>query len=443
MTAQHIKTDAKQAKAKRSAAFGLLPRVIAGSALAILLIGGVGGWAATAKLAGAVISPGIVVVDQNLKSVQHRDGGIVSQIAVEEGDHVEIGQVLFRLDDVQTKAEKSIVDAQSTELIARRARLLAERDGLADVAFPPIYATDPTAAVFAAGELRMFQGQLASRESKKQQLELGIDQINQEIAGLANQRIAKTDDIALVEVEYSRIEQLAASKLIESARVFSIRRDRIRLHGELGEVDSATARARTRSSELRLEILAIDEAGRTEAQRELSQVEARLQELGERSSAMRDRLSRTDIRAPISGTVNELNIHTVGGIIGPAEILATIVPINAKLKIEIRLSPVNIEQVATNSPARMRFSAFNQRTTPELLGTVTYVAPATTVDRATGERYYLGHVEPLAGELAKLGASPMLPGMPVEVYVQTEERTVASYLARPIFDQFNRAFRER
>lgn len=443
MAAQHLATKDMQATIKRSASYRLLPRVIVGSVLAVALIGGVGGWAATAKLAGAVISPGIVVVDQNLKSVQHRDGGIVSEIAVKEGDQVQAGQVLFRLDDVQTKAELSIVDAQSTELTARRARLLAERDGLAKIAFSSQFTTNADAAVFAAGELRMFQGQLASRESKKQQLELGIDQINLEIAGLANQRDAKMDDIALVDVEFSRIEQLAANKLIESSRVFSISRDRIRLHGELGEVDSATARARTRSSELRLEILAVDEAARTEAQRELSLVEARLQELGERSATMRDRLSRTDIRAPISGVVNELNIHTVGGIISPAEILATIVPSNAKLKIEIRLSPVKIEQVATNSPARMRFSAFNQRTTPELLGTVTYVAPATTVDRATGERYYLGHVEVLAGELQKLGTGPLLPGMPVEVYVQTEERTVISYLARPIFDQFNRAFRER
>ena len=192
-----------------------------------------------------------------------------------------------------------------------------------------------------------------------------------------------------------------------------------------------------------LEILAIDDTARTEAQRELSLVEARFQELRKRAATMRDRLSRTDIRAPLAGTVNELNIHTIGGVIGPAEILATIVPANAKLMVEIRLSPIKIEQVSTNSPARLRFSSFNQRTTPELLGTVTYIAPATIMDRTTGEMYYLGHVEVLPGELAKLVGSPMLPGMPMEVYVQTEERTVASYLARLIFDQFNRAFRER
>lgn len=438
-----LKATGQTVKTKSSSAYRLGPRVIVGFVFGALLIGGAGGWAATAKLAGAVISPGIVIVDQNLKSVQHRDGGIVSEIGVEIGNQVDAGQVLFRLDDVQTKAELSIVEAQSNELIARRARLMAERDGLMEIAFPPHYTTKSDAAAFALAEIRMFQGQMANRESKKQQLELGIDQVNLEIVGLANQRDAKMEDIALVEVEYSRVDKLATRKLIGSDRVFSISRDRVRLHGELGEVDSATARAGTRSSELRLEILAIDEAARTEAQRELSLVEARLQELGERAAAMRDRLSRTDIRAPISGTVNELNVHTVGGIISPAEILATIVPINAKLKVEIRLSPVKIEQVATGSPARLRFSAFNQRTTPELLGKVAYIAPATIMDRSTGETYYVGHVEVLPGELAKLGDSAMLPGMPVEVYVQTEERTVASYLAKPVLDQFNRAFRER
>ena len=443
MIAQQTASHVNQGKRKQPSTYRLGPRVTAAVALGVLLVGGVGGWAATAKLAGAVISPGIVIVDQNLKSVQHRDGGIVSEIAVEAGDTVVSGQVMFRLDDVQSRAELSIVDSQSSELLARKARLLAERDSLADITFPPAFPANEVAEGFATGEMRMFRGQLANRESKKQQLELGIDQINQEILGLKNQRNAKLEDIALVELEYARIEQLANSKLIESARFFSISRDKVRLHGELGEVDSAMARARTRSSELNLEILAIDEAARTEAQRELSTVEARLQELGERASALRDRLSRTDIRSPIAGTVNELNIHTVGGVIGPAEILATIVPADARLTVEIRLSPVKIEQVALNSPSRLRFPSFNQRTTPELFGTVSYIAPATVVDRATGERYYLGHVDVLDGELAKLGESAILPGMPVEVYVQTEERTVASYLSRPILDQFNRAFRER
>ncbi|WP_050522086.1 HlyD family type I secretion periplasmic adaptor subunit [Pseudorhodobacter wandonensis] len=433
----------KPANAVRTTTFRFGPQVITACILGALLIGGIGGWAATSKLAGAVIAPGLVIIDQNVKSVQHRDGGIVSDIAVKSGDHVEAGQILLRLDDAQTRAELAIVQSQSTELTARKARLLAEREQLPDIIFPVGYTTDAESQAFAAAESRLFNGQRESREGQKQQLELGIVQIEEEIAGLQNQRAAKDEEIALVEAEFDRTDDLNKRKLIEASRLYTISRERVNLRGELGEIDSSIARARTRSSEIRLEILSIDQTARTEAQRELSVVEARLQELNERASALRDRLSRTDIRAPLSGTINELNIHTVGGVISPAEVLATIVPLNARLKIEVRLAPVNIEQVAKDSPARLRFSSFNQRTTPELLGNVSYVAPATTQDKVTGERYYIGHVEVSALELAKLGESALMPGMPVEVYVQTDERTVVSYLAKPVMDQFSRAFRER
>jgi HlyD family secretion protein len=215
------------------------------------------------------------------------------------------------------------------------------------------------------------------------------------------------------------------------------------MRGELGEIDASMARARTRRSEIRLQILAVDEISRTEAQRELSLVDTKLSEILDRRTAVEDRLSRTNIRAPISGTVNELKVHTIGGVITPAEVLATIVPENAKLKIEVRLAPVSIDQVAVGQPAKLRFSAFNQRTTPELKGEVVHVSPATSRDAATGETYYLGNVFIPPSELAKLGGETLRPGMPVEVYVSTDERTALSYLAKPLADQFNKAFRER
>ncbi|MGO4916446.1 HlyD family type I secretion periplasmic adaptor subunit [Pseudogemmobacter sp. W21_MBD1_M6] len=434
--------------AQGSDAFRIGPRVIAGFVLGLFLIGGVGGWAATAKLSGAVISPGVVIVDQNLKQVQHRDGGIVSEIAVKEGDVVAAGQVLVRLEDTQTRAELSIVRGQIVELTARKARLTAEREDLPEIVFPAGYtaATPEATAVAVAvanGELRLFNGQRTSRESQKQQLELGIVQIGEEIVGLDGQRSAKREEIALVETEYEKTRDLAARKLIETTRLYTIDRERVRLRGELGEIDAAAARAATRASEIRLQILSIDETARTEAQRELNLVETRMSELNERAFAIQDRLSRTDIRAPIAGTVNELNIHTVGGVISPAEVLVTLVPTNSRLKVEIRLAPVSIEQVTEGQSARLRFSSFNSRTTPELTGTVVHVSPATSKDPGTGEHYYQAHVEISAEELAKLDNRTLLPGMPVEVFVQTEERTVVSYLAKPLLDQFNRAFRER
>jgi HlyD family secretion protein len=424
--------------------FGIGPRVLTGSVLALLLVGGVGGWAATASLSGAVIAQGSVAVDQNLKSVQHRDGGIVSRIAVREGDLVRAGQVLLWLDDAQTKAELSIVESQLSELAARKARLLAERDGLASVEFPPSLDPDrPEIRLLVNGETRLFDGNRAHLASQKQQLELGIEQIGAEIAGLKSQRASKSEEIALVEEEHLKLKSLAEKQIIERSRLYASGRDKARLEGERGEVDAAIARARTRMSEIRLQIIAIDETARTEAQRELTEVETRISELEDRQMAISDRLARTEIRAPIAGTVNELNIHTIGGVITPAEVLVTIVPEDARLNVEVKLDPASIDQVSAGQTARLRLTALNQRTTPELDGFVSHVSPATTHDPATGRPYYIGDIEIAPGELAKIAGSRLIPGMPVEVYVTTKERTALSYLVKPLSDQFSKAFRER
>ncbi|KQY27223.1 HlyD family type I secretion periplasmic adaptor subunit [Rhizobium sp. Root482] len=444
MSVNNSKSNFGGARAKKSEkAFRIGPRIVVGVTLCFLLIGGVGGWAATAQLTGAVIAQGSVTVDQDLKSIQHRDGGIVSDIAVREGDFVKAGQMLIRLDDVQTKAELSIIRSQLIELASRKARLLAERDGLEAIEYPSDFNLGHAdTADVVNGENRLFAGNLTNRESQKQQLELGIEQIGEEVRGLEAQRYSKDDEIALLKMEQRKIKGLADKGLIESSRVYAFDRDKARLLGERGEANAAIARAKTRISEIRLQIISIDENGRTEAQRELSLVETKMSEFRDRLTAVEDRLARTDIRAPIAGTVNELNIHTIGGVITPAMVLVTIVPENAKLKIEVRLAPNSIDQVAIGQAARLRFSAFNQRTTPELNGEVVHVSPATSRDPATGESFYLGDVEVTAAELAKLG-SVLLPGMPVEVYVSTEERTAISYLSKPLIDQFERAFRER
>lgn len=420
------------------------PHVLAGFTLGFLLLAGVGGWAATAMISGAVIAPGTVAVDQNLKSIQHRDGGIVSEIAVREGDLVREGQVLMRLDDAQTKAELLITRNQLRELSARRARLLAERDGLPEISFPPELEPDNSEArMLIEGESRIFDGNINNRSNQKEQLELTIVQISEEVAGLDSQRASKLEEIDLLGEELGKLADLASKQLIERNRLYTSNREMARLKGERGEIDAAIARAKTRTSEIQLQVFAIDEAARTEAQRELSAVETRLSELNERNMAISDRLKRTEIRAPISGTVNELNIHTIGGVVTPAEVLITIVPENAKLKIEVKLPPTSIDQVAVGQVARLRMTAMNQRTTPELFGTVNHVSPATTRDPATGLSYYVGDIHVSAEELGKIGDSRLIPGMPVEVYVTTDERTALSYLAKPLTDQFEKAFRER
>ncbi|GED23070.1 HlyD family type I secretion periplasmic adaptor subunit [Halomonas halmophila] len=422
-------------------AYRLGPRICAGAALALLLLLGAGGWAASAQLRGAVIAQGAVTVDQNLKSIQHRDGGIVSEIGIREGDFVEAGEVLLRLQDTQTRAELSIVRSKLVELAIRRARLLAERDGLAAIEFPPDLDASEAPDVF-LGETRLFDGNRTSRQSKKQQLELSVEQIEEEISGLEAQRQSKDEEFHLVATEYEANKGLVGKGLIARTHLVPVARDRARLAGERGEIHASIARAKTRMSEIRLQIIAIDENARTEAQRELSVVEAEFSELRDRRIAIEDRLARTDIRAPISGTVNELNIHTIGGVITPAEELVTIVPEEARLKVEVKLAPVTIDQLWVGQPVRLRFTAFNQRTTPELKGEIIYVSPATTRDDMTGETYYLGDVDVSAEELEKLGAITLLPGMPVEVFITTEERTALTYFIKPITDQFSRAFRE-
>jgi HlyD family secretion protein len=251
------------------------------------------------------------------------------------------------------------------------------------------------------------------------------------------------DEIKLIETENAKVRELLRKGLIENLRLYTGGRDAAKLIGSRGEVEASIARARATMSEIRLQILAVDETARTEAQRELTEVEAKLAELRERETAVSDRLARTSIRAPISGSVNEVLVHTIGGVITPAERLITIVPENAALRIEAKIIPADIDQVAVGQPARLRFSAFNQRTTPELAGVVSFVSPATTRDTVSGDIYYVADVQIDAEEAEKLGTRKLIPGMPVEVYIETESRTAISYLTKPFVDQVSKAFREQ
>lgn len=437
-----IKTKAAPPlKGDDEAVFGTRSRVIIGAAVALLLVVGCGGWAATAHLNGAVIANGAVKVDRNLKAIQHPDGGVVKNIAVRDGDLVEKGQILIALEDVQIRAELSIVRSQVLELSGRRARLLAERDSLDQIAFPDSFVeavTEVTAIV--NGETRLFTGNRSNRQSQTEQLEFQVTQLGEEITGLDAQLSAKSNELRLVQAEYKKLKALFTKGLIETTRIYSTERELARMEGERGGLEAAKARAKARASEIKLQILAIEQNARTEAQRELSEVDAKLSEATDRQVAIVDRLSRTDIRAPIDGTVNELAVHTIGGVITPAAQLATLVPSGAELKIEARIAPADIDQVSTGQPARLKFSTFNQSITPEIHGRVTYVSAATSQDAATNQTYYVADVE--ITELIKLEGRELKPGMLVDVFITTQQRTAMSYLLKPLTDTFGRAFRE-
>jgi HlyD family secretion protein len=321
---------------------------------------------------------------------------------------------------------------------------LAERDQLKEMALVEGHEDLPIAgSSVLLGEVRLFNGNRDNRLSQVNQLKLGIAQLEEEINGLVAQAQANDHELTLVETEVSKVSKLQKKGLVDSSRVYSNTRDLTRLKGEHGQIASNIARSNSRRCEIELQIMAIDETARNDAQKQLSEIEPRIAELTERKSAIADRLTRMDIRSPIAGTINEVAINTIGGVITPAQKLLTIVPEHAKLQIEVRLQPTDIDQVFVGQSAKLRFSAFSSRNTPELDGTIAFVSPATTTDPANGQIYYVANVDVADREMAKLDGKKLVPGMPVETFVQTESRTALSYLVRPFTDQIHRAFREQ
>lgn len=423
--------------------FAIGGRMTFGWLLAALLVFGIGGWGAVADLSGAIIAPGSVVVDRHSKKLQHKDGGIVAAINVRPGDKVEAGATLIRLDDTQTRAEIGIIRTQVIELTGRKARLSAERDGLDGIAFPAGFdALGPEAADVRAGEIRLFNENAKSRQSQREQLHSRIGQLGEEITGLSRQRDAKKSEYDLIRKELDQLQKLYEKNLIPVTRVFAMEREATRLNGEHGALIANIARAKGQIGELEMQILSIDQNVRSEAQKEMRAIEGRLAELAERQNAAADRLGRMDLKAPQSGVVHELSVHTVGGVISPAEQVLLIVPENEALTVEARFSPNDIDQLAFGQAARMRFTAFNQRTTPEVRGRLQHVSADVTHDAKTGQSYYTGRIELDADAWKTLGELKLIPGMPVEIFVPTASRTALTYFTKPFTDQFARAFKE-
>lgn len=443
MTRRSMATTGSDKSGGKRARFSIGRQVLFASTVMMLLAVGVGGWAATAALQGAVIAPGTFVVERNVKKVQHNYGGIVAEINVKDGDLVDARDVLLRLDPTQILAEIGIIRSQIVELTARRARLAAERDNLIGVMFPPGFVEQGEDARAAAeGEQRLFTENRRTRESQKEQLRLRIAQLEEEIIGLAAQRDAKRGEIEIIRQELEQVRALYEKQLTAVSRVYAMQREEQRLSGELGGLIAQIARARGQISEINVQILAVDENTRAQAQRELRLIDGKLPELTERDFAARDRLHRVDVRAPQKGVVHELAVHTIGGVVTAAEQIMLIVPEEEGLTIEARIAPVDVDQVTVGRSAKLRLSAFNQQTTPEIAGRVIQVSADVTIDPKTGQNYYLARLEMDDRDRRTIGDLKLLPGMPVEVFISTGERTAFSYLAKPLTDQVNRAFRE-
>jgi HlyD family secretion protein len=404
-----------------------------------------GSWSALTSLSGAVIAPATIVTESNSKRIQHKDGGVVREILVRNGDRVGPGQKLVVLDDTETRSELSIVDALLIELLAKKARLDAERDGSGTIVLPQAILdrqAEPEVAQTIAGQQRLFESNRATVASKKEQLAGQIDQIRQQVEGLGAQITAKDRQVALINEELVALKDLYAKGLVANSRVLAMERERARLEGERGELTAARAEAAGRIGEVQLQMLQVEEEGQNKALSELRDVEAQLAELRERRLTAASRLERMVVTSPIAGDVYELALHTVGGVVMPAETLMMIAPEDDELVLEAEVSPQSIDKLQTGQLAHVRFPAFDARLTPELTAEVTQVAADVTRPAENRPPYYAVRLRIATGELAKLEGKRLKPGMPAEAFIQTAARSPLSYLLRPLLDQINHAMRE-
>ena len=407
---------------------------------------GIGGWAATANLAGAVLTQGTVVVDSNVKKVQHPWGGIVGEIRVRDGDRVSSGDLIVRLDETITRANLQMITKQLDQLAVRQVRLKAERDGAASVDIPRILIarqSEPELAEILEGERTLFESRHVARAGQKAQLRERIAQLNEEIGGLHGSAAGQGQEIELVAEELAGQHQLWIKNLIAITKYTATQREAARLEGERAHLIAAAAQAKGKIAETELQIIQLDQDLRSEVVKDMREIQAKEAELAERRAAAEDQLKRIDIRAPQTGVVHQLAVHTVGGVINAGDPLMLIVPGGDALVIEVKVAPQDIDQVSVGQAAFVRFPAFNQSTTPEFNGVVARVAADLTREPQINQAYYLARIALSDEEMKRLGQLKLVPGMPAEVQIKTGERTALSYLVKPLSDQIALAFKGR
>jgi HlyD family secretion protein len=412
----------------------------------IIGLGIVGGWATLVPLSGAVIVPGTLVVESNLKKIQHPAGGVVEKILVHDGMHVRSGDLLLHLDETQVRANAQVLTQQLDQIRVKLARLMAERDGMEQPQMPHDMASrsgdNNDVSRLWASEISLFNSRAAARRNAKELLHSHIGQLGEQISGLDAQVKSKVAQRDLISGELEGVESLYQKGLVPLTRKTSLQREAARLDGERGQVSAGIAEAKSKISEAELQAVRVDHDFRTEVMKDLREAQDKEAELVEKTIAAQDLLKRVDLRAPTNGTVHQLSVHTVGGVITPGEVIMEIVPESDELQIEAKLPPQEVDHVHSKQRAYIRFSAFNQRTTPQLEGMVSYVSADLNHDRQSNPNagYYKVRVTLPPSEHRRLGGLQLVSGMPVEVFLQTGSRTMMSYLLRPITDQLLRTF---
>jgi HlyD family secretion protein len=420
--------------------------LIIGLSVVAVLAGGLGTWASTQEISGALIAPGQIVVETNVKKVQHPTGGVVGELLARDGDAVKAGQILVRLDDTVTKANLAIVTKNLDAALARAARLEAEQRGLDKITFPQQLlsrASDPDVAGVMSSESKLFDVRVTGRAGQKAQLHERVTQLNEEIAGLTAQENAKGQEIALIDKELTGVRDLYDKRLVQISRLTTLERDAARLNGERAQYIASRAQAKGKITETELQIIQVDKDMVSEVSKDLRETNDKVGEYIERKVTAEDQLRRVDIRAPQDGIVEQSTVHTVGGVITAGDTIMIVVPQSDDLQVEAKVNPQDIDKLQVGQKTLLRLSAFNQRTTPELNGVVSRVSPDVTTDQRSGQSYYTIRVSMSPEEIARLGEAKLIPGMPAEAFVQTGDRTMLSYLMKPLHDQLMRAFREK
>jgi HlyD family secretion protein len=396
-----------------------------------------------AQITGAVITSGQIEVDRNRQVIQHPDGGVVAEIIVDEGDLVKSGDLLIRLDASVLQSELAVVEGQLFELMARRGRLEAERDGAESLTFDPILLANSKGQDLIEGQTRLFEARLESMKTATDQLNQQRAQIESQVVGIQAQQAALATQGDLIKQELEDQQKLLAQQLIQASRVSALQREEANLLGTMGELTASAAQAAQRVTEVDIQILSLTTTRREEAITRLRDLQYNELELSERRRTLTQQLDRLDIRAPVSGIVYGLQVFAPRSVIRAADPVMFLVPQDRPLVIATKVQPTDIDQIHLGQEVTLRFSAFDQRRTPELLGKVTLVSADIFQDEATGAAFYQAEVQLDEGEIEKLPTDMVLiPGMPVEAFVRTADRSPMDYLLKPLADYFAKAFRE-
>ena len=415
-----------------------------GVLLILVFVIGAGFWASFAPLSSAVIASGQLKVDSNRKQIQHLDGGIVRDLLIRDGQRVSQGEVLMRLDPIQAEASLAIVRSALFAARVQKARLVAERDGLATPDFSALTALgkDGPDPDLVNAQRSLFNVRQKVQSSQRDILSQQIENLGNQIEGFQAQQRAKRVQLDINREELDNLKRLQTQGLVDNSRVLDLQRVIAELEGEDGELTSSVAGTRSTIDEKRLELIRLERSFAEQVIAELQEVETQLIDLRERDVAAAQKLQHTEVVAPVDGAIVGLNIHTIGGVVSPGQLLMEIVPSDQELVIEGQLSTTDIDDVYVGQDARVKLSGLQQRTTPEVQGQVKYVSADSFVDERTGGAYYLVRVSVSETEIEKLKGQTLMPGMPAELFIQTGERTALEYLLQPLSDTLDRAWRE-